>query len=125
MKVTDIMKSRMAFSFEVFPPKKDMPMEPLLNTLDKLYEFKPDFISCTYGAGGTNAGRNLEICSAIKLSGRSVPVTHFTCIGNTKEGVRQQLNAYLDNGIDHILARGTFPRAGRAPAETSPMPMSL
>ena len=60
MKVTDIMKSRMAFSFEVFPPKKDMPMEPLLNTLDKLYEFKPDFISCTYGAGGTNAGRNLR-----------------------------------------------------------------
>lgn len=111
MKVTDIMKSRMAFSFEVFPPKKDMPMEPLLNTLDKLYEFKPDFISCTYGAGGTNAGRNLEICSAIKLSGRSVPVTHFTCIGNTKEGVRQQLNAYLDNGIDHILAlRGDLPQ---------------
>lgn len=110
MKVSQLMKEKMTFSFEVFPPKMDKPMEPLLETLDRLYEFDPDFISCTYGAGGTNAGRNLEICKEITKSGRTRAVAHFTCIGNTKDGVKEQLDNYLANGIDHILAlRGDLP----------------
>ncbi len=101
----------MAFSFEVYPPKKDMPLEPLLHTLEKLYEFNPDFISCTYGAGGSNAGRNLEICKAITDSYAAVAVTHFTCIGNSKEEIKRQLDAYLNNGISHVLAlRGDLPQ---------------
>lgn len=91
MSVVDIMKERMSFSFEVFPPKPEQPMEPLLDTLSHLYEFRPDFISCTYGAGGTNVGRNVEVCKAIQGSGKSIAVTHFTCIGNTREGVKEQL----------------------------------
>ncbi|MPW26460.1 5,10-methylenetetrahydrofolate reductase [Alkalibaculum sp. M08DMB] len=111
MKVTEIMKQKLCFSFEVFPPKSENPIEPLLNTLDHLYKFDPDFISCTYGAGGTNAGRNVEICKAIQDSGKSTAVTHFTCIGNSKEKIAQELQAYLDRGIDHILAlRGDFPK---------------
>lgn len=111
MKITDIMKERMTFSFEVFPPKEHQPMEPLLETLDHLYGFKPDFISCTYGAGGTNAGRNMEICKAIKDSGQTIPVTHYTCIGNKKEKIKEDLQGYLDAGVNHILAlRGDFPK---------------
>lgn len=111
MKVTEIMKKKMSFSFEVFPPKSDQPTEPLLDTLEHLYEFNPDFVSCTYGAGGTNAGRNMEICKAIKDSGKSIPVTHYTCIGNTKEKIKQELKRYLDMGVDHILAlRGDIPK---------------
>lgn len=110
MKITDIMKKRMSFSFEVFPPKKEQPMDPLLNTLDHLYNFKPDFISCTYGAGGTNAGRNMEICKAIKNSEKTIPVTHYTCIGKTKENIREEMQSYFNSGIDHVLAlRGDFP----------------
>lgn len=111
LKITDIMKRRMCFSFEVFPPKSDRPIEPLLGTLQRLYNFAPDFISCTYGAGGTNAGRNVEICKAIKEDGRSIPVTHYTCIGNTREKIRQELQGYLQIGVNHILAlRGDFPK---------------
>lgn len=111
MKVTDVMKERMCFSFEVFPPKSDRPLAPLLETLSHLYSFSPDFISCTYGAGGTNAGRNVEICKAIRDDGRSIPVTHYTCIGNTREKIREELQGYLDIGVDHILAlRGDFPK---------------
>lgn len=111
MKVTEIMKKKMGFSFEVFPPKSDKPSEPLLDTLEHLYQFNPDFISCTYGAGGTNAGRNMEICKAIKDSGKSIPVTHYTCIGNTKEKIKEELQKYLDMGVDHILAlRGDLPK---------------
>lgn len=111
MNVVEIMKKRMSFSFEVFPPKSEQPLEPLLDTLDHLYHFDPDFISCTYGAGGSNAGRNVEICEEIKKADRSIPVTHFTCIGNSKEKINQELKHYLSIGVDHILAlRGDFPK---------------
>ncbi|NMA25105.1 MAG: 5,10-methylenetetrahydrofolate reductase, partial [Clostridiales bacterium] len=56
MSVVDIMKKRMCFSFELFPPKTDKGEEKLLQkggVLDQLMTMKPDYISCTYGAGGT------------------------------------------------------------------------
>ncbi|MDR1486552.1 MAG: methylenetetrahydrofolate reductase [Deltaproteobacteria bacterium] len=112
-KVSEIMRERMAFSFEVFPPKTDKGMETLAGkggVLDKLYTLHPDHISCTYGAGGTNVGKNLEVVKTIKAAGVAIPVTHFTCIGNTRDGIKTQLQTYLDNGIDHILAlRGDLP----------------
>ena len=109
MRVSDVMKEKTSFSFEVFPPKPDQPIEPLLDTLRHLHEFQPDFISCTYGAGGTNVGRNVEVCKAIQDAGQTA-VTHFTCIGNTREGVKEQLQNYLDIGVNHILAlRGDLP----------------
>ena len=113
MKVSEIFEERATFSFEVFPPKTDAGMEKLCGkggVLEQLYTMHPDYISCTYGAGGTNVGKNLEVLQKIKADGKCTPVTHFTCIGNTKEGIKEQLQTYLDNGIDHILAlRGDLP----------------
>ena len=113
MRVPDIMEKRMAFSFEVFPPKTDAGMEKLAGkggVLEKLYTLQPDYISCTYGAGGGNVGKNLEVLDAVKSSGSVIPITHFTCIGNTREGIKDQLQTYLDHGINHILAlRGDLP----------------
>ncbi|MBR6206752.1 MAG: methylenetetrahydrofolate reductase [Oscillospiraceae bacterium] len=113
MNVVDIMKKRMAFSFEVFPPKTEKGMEKLCGeggVLEQLNTLDPDYISCTYGAGGSNVGLNLEVLKHVKENTKAIPVTHFTCIGNTKEGIRDQLQTYLDNGIDHILAlRGDLP----------------
>jgi len=113
MTVMDILKERSAFSFEVFPPRTDVGMEKLCGeggVLEKLYTLNPDYISCTYGAGGTNVGKNLEVLDKIAADGKTVGITHFTCIGNTREGIRQQLQAYLDHGINHMLAlRGDLP----------------
>ena len=113
MSVVDILDNRTAFSFEVFPPKTDVGMEELCGeggVLDQLYTLNPDYISCTYGAGGTDVGKNLEILDKIQRDGRCIPVTHFTCIGNTKEGIQEQLQNYLDRGINHVLAlRGDLP----------------
>ena len=113
MSVKDVMAKRRAFSFEVFPPKTDKGMEKLCGeggVLDELYKMNPDYISCTYGAGGSNVGKNLEVLSKIAKDGKCTPVTHFTCIGNTKEGIKSQLEDYLAHGIDHILAlRGDLP----------------
>ena len=113
MRVSEIFEKRAAFSFEVFPPKTDVGMEKLCGeggVLDQLYTLHPDYISCTYGAGGTNVGKNLEVLDKIQKDGKCVPVTHFTCIGNTKEGIKEQLSNYLAHGINHMLAlRGDLP----------------
>lgn len=111
MTVTEIMKHRMSVSFEVYPPKKDKPLEPLFDVLDELYTIHPDFISCTYGAGGTNVGRHMEICKAIQHSDNdTIAISHFTCIGSTKESVRKEMQESLDNGINHVLClRGDIP----------------
>ena len=72
MNVAEIMEQRNAFSFEVFPPKTDVGMEKLCGeggVLEKLYTLNPDYISCTYGAGGTNVGKNLEVLKKIKADG--------------------------------------------------------
>ena len=109
MKIIDILKRKRTFSFEVFAPKPDKPMEPLLHTLSELYGFAPDFISCTYGAGGTNKGRSLDVCAAVKNAGREI-ITHFTCIGNTRADVRDYIGKCVELGIENVLAlRGDFP----------------
>ncbi len=108
-KLSELMKEKQLLSFEVFPPKTDKGMERLPDTLDHLCEFQPDYISCTYGAGGSNVGTNQEVCQMIKQAG-TTPVTHFTVIKNTKEGMKEQLQQYLDKGVDHVLAlRGDIP----------------
>ncbi|MDR3343055.1 MAG: methylenetetrahydrofolate reductase [Treponema sp.] len=110
MKIAEIVKKRMTFSFEVFPPKNDQPVKPLLETLKQLYCFDPDFISCTYGASGTNKGRSKEVCEAIHKSGHTI-MTHFTCIGNTREDIKKSIKEYTDMGLENVLAmRGDFPR---------------
>lgn len=109
MKLSEMMREKQLLSFELFPPKTDKGMENLPGTIEKLCEFKPEYISCTYGAGGTNVGKNMDVCKMIQRAG-TVPVTHFTCIGNTREGIKEQLQNYLDNGVDHMLAlRGDLP----------------
>ena len=108
-KLTGIMEERMALSFEVFPPKTEKGMETLPGTIEHLCAYKPDYISCTYGAGGGNVGANREVCQMIKKAGTTA-VTHFTVIKNTKEGMKQQLQQYLDEGVNNVLAlRGDIP----------------
>ena len=101
-KLTDIMNERMALSFEVFPPKTEKGMENLPGSSEHLCKYQPDYISCTYGAGGGNVGANREVCQMIKNAG-TTPVTHFTVIKNTKEGMKDQLQQYLNEGVDLVL----------------------
>ena len=109
-RLSEMMKEKQLLSFELFPPKTDKGMNNLPETIKKLCEFHPEYISCTYGAGGGNVGRNREVCQEIIKAG-TVPVTHFTVIKNTKEGIKEQLQNYLDDGVDHMLAlRGDIPR---------------
>ncbi|MEE1114513.1 MAG: methylenetetrahydrofolate reductase [Eubacterium sp.] len=110
-KISELMDERFAVSFEVFPPKTEKGMEKMPDTLDHLYKYRPDYISCTYGAGGSNVGKNLEVLGMIRDAGNgTIPVTHFTCIGQTRTQAKERLQNYLDNGIEHVLAlRGDIP----------------
>lgn len=110
MKIPDVLAKRMSFSFEIFPPKEDQSLEPLTEVIHKLKSFKPDFISCTYGAGGTNRGRSLEICDIIRKGGVEC-LTNFTCIGNCKEDIIKYISEYRSIGVENIMAlRGDFPK---------------
>ena len=109
MKLSEAMREKMLLSFELFPPKTEKGMANLPGTIEHLMKYRPEYISCTYGAGGGNVGSNREVCQMIRNAG-TIPVTHFTVIKNTKEGIRQQLEQYLADGVDHMLAlRGDIP----------------
>jgi methylenetetrahydrofolate reductase (NADPH) len=110
MKICELLQRRMSFSFEVFPPKTDEGMAHLRDAIQHYYLFKPDFISVTYGAGGSNAGRNVEVCSLLKTDGVTEVLNHFTCIGNTREQITRAMEEYRSLGIENILAmRGDLP----------------
>jgi len=110
VKISALLAKGMTVSFEVFPPKEDDGIPKLQTELRELFKFKPDFISCTYGAGGTNVGKSKEICKFILESGVNC-MTHFTCIGSTKEDILAKINEYLGLGVENVLAmRGDFPK---------------
>ena len=95
------------FSFEIFPPRKDMPVEIIYNTLDGLTDLNPDFISVTCGAGGssTNArARMIEVAAAIKERYRKKSVAHIPAINLDKAEVENILSQLEQRGIDEILA---------------------
>ena len=115
MKLSEAMREKMLLSFELFPPKTEKGMANLPGTIEHLMKYKPEYISCTYGAGGGNVGANREVCQMIKNAG-TTPVTHFTVIKNTKEGIKEQLEQYLAEGVDHMLAlRGDIPKDNAFP----------
>jgi methylenetetrahydrofolate reductase (NADPH) len=110
MKIAALLEDRMSFSFEVFPPKTDQGMANLREAIDHYYAYKPDFISCTYGAGGTNAGRHMEVVKMLTDDAKTEVMPHFTCIGNTREQITAAVKEYQALDIENILAmRGDLP----------------
>ncbi len=98
-------------SFEVFPPKKDGDFESAFQVMDALGALSPDFISVTYGAGGSRAGKTVEIASYIQNTLGIDAVAHMTCVGSRKESLLQVAEALKEHNISHVLAlRGDRPK---------------
>jgi methylenetetrahydrofolate reductase (NADPH) len=97
------------FSFEFFPPATPQGAEKLVATREQLAQLKPAFFSVTYGAGGSTRDRTLAAVLEIQKSGqRAAP--HISCIGSTRESIRQTLATYREHGIGHLVAlRGDLP----------------
>ncbi len=105
MKIRDMFEKGTVFSFEIFPPKKTAPVEIIYNTLEELKDLKPDFISVTYGAGGSNNSvSTCEIAHTIKEKYGIEPAAHLPCINYTKDEITAILKDFEEHGIENILA---------------------
>lgn len=103
-------EKKTGLSFEVFPPKKDEEFENVYPLLQQLADLHPDFISCTYGAGGSRAGKTIEITSYIQQQLHIDAIAHITCVGFTKEDLHRNCSALQEAGVNHVLAlRGDRP----------------
>lgn len=112
MYIKDIFSSKKpVLSFEVFPPKQDQELEKVLSAVEELSLLPIDYMSVTYGAGGSNSKNTTAIASFLK-DRLSIPsLAHLTCVANTKEDIAQKLEEYKALGIENILAlRGDKPR---------------
>lgn len=111
MKISEILKAKATISFEVFPPKnKEGDISSIYYTIEELSKLNPDFISVTYGAGGTTKGKTVEIASAIKNKYGIESVAHLSCITSTKEDVIEECRKLKEHNVDNILAlRGDYP----------------
>ncbi len=111
MKIIDIYNSKKpVISFEVFPPKADVPISNIYDALDKFALLKPDFISVTYGAGGSARQRTVEISSRIKNTLGIESMAHLTCIGHSFAEIDDILSKIKENGLENIMAlRGDPP----------------
>lgn len=118
MKIAEILKKhKPLFSLEVFPPKPDYPVETIYQTLDELKALSPDFISVTYGAGGGNRERTVEIASAVKDQYGIEALAHLTCVGHSRQDIEQIISSLESERIVNILAlRGDPPKT--TPAKT-------
>jgi methylenetetrahydrofolate reductase (NADPH) len=97
------------FSFEFFPPATPQGVEKLAATRAQLAQLGPKFFSVTYGAGGSTRDRTLQTVLDIQKSGQPA-APHISCIGSTREGIRQTLATYREHGIGHLVAlRGDLP----------------
>lgn len=106
MKISEIYKKgKRSLSFEIFPPKKDSELKNIDETLDVLCELQPDFISVTFGAGGSsNCNRTIELAKKIKYEYHVEPVVHLTCLSYSKSEIDEFSKVLEKEGIQNILA---------------------
>ena len=106
MNISNMFSSdKTVFSFEVFPPKKDKPIESIYETLDELGKLRPDFISVTYGAAGNVANTDtIDIAGNIQKKYGIQSIAHLTCVHASYENIDQILNDLQERGVDNILA---------------------
>ncbi|HOJ63956.1 MAG TPA: methylenetetrahydrofolate reductase [NAD(P)H] [Spirochaetota bacterium] len=104
-------KDKTVISVEVFPPKRDDDVEKLYQTIEELKVIKPDFVSVTYGAGGSTRDKTVDIASKIKNKIGIEVMAHLTCVNSTKEEIGNVITQLKNNNIQNILAlRGDPPQ---------------
>lgn len=116
MHTNELFAKKTVFSFEVFPPKRDMPLDTIFGTLEELSKLQPDFISVTCGANGQGSNRTAEVASAIKNKYGCETAAHMPCIYLTEEEALQTIADLRKEGIDNILALRGDETPGKTPA---------
>ena len=112
MKISDVMRNKQTYSFEIFPPRGDLPVEQAREVASGLAHEGPDWISVTFSAGGTgNSANTAKIAGFIESSCSTSALAHLTCLGSTKADVDAYLEELKEHGVQNVLAL----RGDRAP----------
>jgi len=119
LKISEILKHKKpTISFEFFPPKKIENEGVLFKTVEILKDYSPDFVSITYGAGGSTREKTVEWTLKLKKSYNLNVMMHLTCISSTKDEIDKIVETLQKAGIDNILAlRGDIPEDGNINGE--------
>ena len=99
-------------SFEFFPPKDEQGEKQLWGAIEELHAIKPDFVSITYGAGGSTRHRTVRIACEIYERTGFRTIAHLTCVGSTREELQDILHHYKESGINDVLALRGDPADG-------------
>ncbi len=108
--------SKVQISFEVYPPRKPEAMGELQDAIVRLSGIGAEFISVTFGAGGSETKNSLDVLKFIKDHSTSTPLAHLTCVGTTREQAASIVDEFRQEGINDFLAlRGDLPQSGQLP----------
>ena len=106
-------QDRPLFSFEFFPPKTPEGEKNLQHALGELEALAPDYVSVTYGAGGSTRETTIEIVTSLKAEFGFEAMAHFTCVNATRDELRETLGRMRDAGVENVLALRGDPPAGQ------------
>ncbi|MBZ4333641.1 methylenetetrahydrofolate reductase [NAD(P)H] [Corallococcus interemptor] len=112
--------SKPSFSFEFFPPKTDAGVASLLRTVEELAPLEPGFVSVTYGAGGSTRDRTVDLVTHIKQRTGIEAMAHLTCVGHTRDELRDVLRRLDAAGIENVLLLRGDPPQGQTTFEPVP-----
>ena len=112
MRIDELLATqRPVFSVEFFPPRSDEGLTMLLETVEALKPLEPDYVSVTYGAGGSTRDGTVEMVTRMKEEFGLEPMAHLSCVGETRDGLRALLDRFQAAGIENVMAlRGDPPR---------------
>lgn len=111
---------RFGLSFELFPPKTESGDRALFQHVEQLTRFRPSYITCTYGAGGSTRDKTLDVVDRVKQQFQVPVASHLTCVGATREDLRGYLIEAQRRGVDAIVALRGDPPDGQEHFEPVP-----
>lgn len=105
MHIDEALAKKQTFSCEIFPPKGDMSVETAADIAGQICECRPDWISVTFSAGGSNNSANTAaIAARIEEGGRTSALAHLTCLGSSREDVNAYMRELRRHGVSNVLA---------------------
>ena len=112
MRISDILARRQTFSFEIFPPRGELPVEQAMSIATQLAKQRPDWISVTFSAGGSgNSGATAAIAAQLQREAQVNALAHLTCLGSSQADVDAFVQNLATHGVENVLAL----RGDRAP----------